>query len=281
MTPSSHCEIYFSESYIHNYIFVNRLDDKEAKTTTVLTALVTCYNEQEYIIATLNDLSTALDQAELSYEIIIIDDCSSDNSASLIKEYVANHPKQNLIFRKNLYNIGLDRNFKEGAYIGSGEFYKLFCGDNSESQSATNTVCSLLGTADIIIPYYIKVDGKTKFRLWQSNLYTLLVNILSGHKLKYYNGLPIFRRKHVRQWHSTNVGFGFQADIICMLLNQGLSYKEVGVNAQCLKSNSRTWSNYVGIIITFVNIIIRRISKASNEIKNGFFHIFKTGKIIK
>ena len=61
--------------------------------------------------------------------------------------------------------------------------------------------------------------------------YTAIVNLLSGNSLHYYNGLPIHRRYNVMRWHPDTRGFGFQAYILCLLLGQGATYKEVALSA--------------------------------------------------
>ena len=62
-----------------------------------------------------------------------------------------------------------------------------------------------------------------------SNVYVKLVDLVSGFHLRYYNGLAVHLRHNVMRWHPNTRGFGFQADIICLLLDQGFSYKEVPV----------------------------------------------------
>ena len=56
-----------------------------------------------------------------------------------------------------------------------------------------------------------------------SNTYSRLINFISGFRLHYYNGLAVHLRYNVMRWHPNTRGFGFQADIICMLLDQGFS----------------------------------------------------------
>ena len=86
-----------------------------------------------------------------------------------------------------------------------------------------------IGQADMVIPYYVSSEGKSLYRRLLSNTYSGLVNLISGFRLHYYNGLAVHLRYNVMRWHPNTRGFGFQADIICMLLDQGFSYKEVPV----------------------------------------------------
>src|SRR5258708_28326304 len=86
-----------------------------------------------------------------------------------------------------------------------------------------------IGEADMIIPYCVWNEGKSLYRRSLSNVYAGIVNLISGFRLHYYNGLAVHLRYNVMRWHPNTRGFGFQADIICMLLDQGFSYKEVAV----------------------------------------------------
>jgi glycosyltransferase involved in cell wall biosynthesis len=231
-----------------------------------ITAFVSCYNEQDYIIQTLDDICGALRSAVPSFEIIVIDDCSSDQSPEYVKKYIEQHPDENIIFRRNLVNRGLAQNFIEGAFLGRGEYYKLFCGDNTEPPGSIIAICQLAGKADIIIPNYSNVEGKHGFRLWLSNTYTAVVNLASGNHIKYYNGLHLHRRQNVIRWHPNTRGFGFQADIICMLLEHGASYFEVSVPAvNHAASRALTWRNILSVGHTLLDIVIRRVAKTVYE----------------
>lgn len=226
-----------------------------------LTAFVSCFNEEEFIVQTLEDICKAMRRAVDSYELIIIDDCSSDQSPALIKEYIEMHPQENIVFRRNLVNQGLAQNFIDGAFMGKGEYYKLFCGDNTEPVESIVSICELAGFADIIIPNYSNVEGKQGFRLLLSNAYTFLVNMVSGNRLKYYNGLHLHRRYNVMRWHPNTRGFGFQADIVCMLLEKGATFKEVSVPAvNRAPSLSLNWRNILSVAHTLTDIAIRRIA---------------------
>ena len=51
-----------------------------------------------------------------------------------------------------------------------------------------------IGKYDLILPYHKKVIGKSKTRLLLSRFYTFLVNLASGKRIKYYNGLCIAKK---------------------------------------------------------------------------------------
>jgi len=228
-----------------------------------LTIFVSCYNEESYIIRTLDTLRAALAELRFSFEIIVIDDCSKDRSADLVESYIRENPTERLLLRRNKVNIGWAQNYVDGAFIGKGKYYRIICGDASEPRDTMIKVFQEIGSADIIIPYYVTNEGRSWQRGFLSSAYVSLVNLISGFHLNYYNGLPVHLRYNVMRWHSNTRGFGFQADILCLLLEQGFTFKEVPVFAVEQKggrSTALTFKNVLSIGHTLVDIGIRRIA---------------------
>jgi dolichol-phosphate mannosyltransferase len=235
-----------------------------------LTLFVSCYNEQEFIVQTLQCVCNALQALRhLTFEIIVIDDRSTDGSPSLVKVFLDNHPDIPITLRCNAINRGLSQNYIDASFIGRGTHYRLVCGDSAEPEEAMREIYSLIGSADIIIPYYPdNGSGRSLRRRLISKMYVRLINALTVQQIRYYNGLPVHRRFHVMRWHPTTRGFGFQADIICMLLEQGYSYKEVPIDiVERKRSNSTalTFANFLSVAHTVTNIIIRRLARRVYE----------------
>jgi glycosyltransferase involved in cell wall biosynthesis len=228
-----------------------------------LTVFVSCYNEAPYIVRTLDTLRSALTELKFTYEIIVIDDCSKDDSPNLVADYIRANPTERLLLRRNNINIGWAQNYIDGAFIGKGKYYRIVCGDASEPKDTMIKVFQEIGTADIIIPYYVTNTGRSWQRGFLSSAYVTLVNLISGFRLKYYNGLPVHLRYNVMRWHSNTRGFGFQADILCLLLEQGFTFKEVPVVAveqKGGKSTALTFKNTLSIGHTLFDIGIRRVA---------------------
>jgi len=230
-----------------------------------LTIMVSCYNEALYITGTLDTLAQVMRELpNLTYEIIVIDDVSKDNSAQLVADYIVKHPEMNIVLRKNKYNKGLAQNYFDAAFLGKGKYYRLICGDNSEPVESIKTVFSQIGTADILVPYYTSSEGKGWKRMLISKTFTTIINTITGYRLHYYNALPVHLRFNVMRWHPNTRGFGFQADILCMLLDLGFSYKEVPIimieKREDGSSSAITMKNMLSVAHTIIDIVIRRIS---------------------
>lgn len=225
---------------------------------------VACYNEEQNIEATLETVVAACREVGISFEIMVIDDCSRDRSVEVVKAFGAAHPDVPLTLCVNVHNEGLANNYAEAAFLLNSEWYRLICGDNVEPKETLVTIFREIGTAELLIPYNIEIRGRAKSRRIISRTYTALVNFLSGFHIRYYNGLLVTRRDYVMRWHSNSHGFGFQADLLTRLLSRGLSYKEIAVygqERQAGTSKALTFRNFASVAHSLQNIIIRRVSK--------------------
>ena len=141
----------------------------------------------------------------------------------------------------------------------------MVCGDNVEPKETLVTVLGQIGQADIVIPYHEQVPGKSALRRAISRFYTVVVNTLSGYHIRYYNGLALHLRYNVMRWGPYSFGFGFQAELITRLLDEGATYVEVPVKASHRQKaggqSALNWKNALSVTHTLTEILIRRIRR--------------------
>jgi glycosyltransferase involved in cell wall biosynthesis len=227
-----------------------------------ITLFVACYNEEDNIIATLETVAVAMSGLDLSWEVIVIDDASTDNSVTLLKQYMSSFPDNPVILVVREKNQGLAQNFIEAAFLGRGKYYRLINGDNVESSSQIASILGHVGEADILIPYHAHVQGRTLFRKYLSKAFTLIVNLLSGYRIRYYNACSVHLRYDVMRWHVNCSGFDFQANLITKLLNQGRTYFEISaVGSERAFGNSKalTAKNFFSAARFFMDLAFRRV----------------------
>ena len=84
------------------------------------------------------------------------------------------------------------------------------------------------------------------------------MNILSGHRLNYYNGLPVHRRYLLNQVTLGSSGFGYSAEILIKLLKAGCTFVEVGVPGIEMKHKSFAFrfKNVVSVAETILKLIV-------------------------
>ena len=231
----------------------------------LITLFVACYNESGNIEGTLDVIRAACAEAGITYEVIIIDDASTDGSPEIIRRYIDAHPEMPIHLHVNEKNMGFGENFGEAAFLGTGTYYRIVCGDNTEPVETLAKIFREIGKFDIILSYRPNdVDGKALSRRILSGFYTKIVNFISGYDLRYYNGLPVFKRRDVMRWNPNSHGFGFQADLVTRLLDRGATYVEVPVTAHERndgKSKAIKFINFCSVAHSLLNILIRRLSK--------------------
>ena len=236
-----------------------------AENSIDLTIMVPCLNEEQHIIGTLNTIAAAMRELPLSYEVLVIDDGSTDRTTQLVKDYRDSHPNLPIRLHQNGRNRGLTRTYVDGAFLGRGKYYRMVCGDNVEPKDTLIAVFRHLGRADLIIPYHAVVPGKSSFRLFLSRAYTSLVNLFSGYQIHYYNGMPLTSRYNVMRWGPYSFGFGFQAELVTRLLDEGASFMEIPVVATHQKKSGRNsalnWRNVFSVSHTLLEVLLRRVRR--------------------
>jgi glycosyltransferase involved in cell wall biosynthesis len=231
-----------------------------------ITVVITCYNEEEFITNTIENVIRALKTTPHSFEIIVVDDVSRDHSVERIRDYMKNHPEHPVRFVENEVNRGLANNYIEAAFLGRGKYYRLCCGDDSEAPEALMHIFKHIGVADIIIPCQNqdKILGKSRGRRFLSKTFTFLVNHVSGYHIKYYNGMAVHLRYNVLRWHPSSYGFGFQADILTRLLDEGASFVQVesfGTDRKGDASTALQIRNILSVGHTLLELAIRRLRR--------------------
>lgn len=229
-----------------------------------LTMFIPCLNEERRVVPTLETVRAAMAEVPLTYEVIVVDDGSTDRTADVVLEYCRSNPDMPVSLHKNPRNLGLSRSFVDTAFRGRGRHYRLVCGDNVEPKDSMVKILRALGTADIIIPYYPVLPGKSRARKLISRLYTRIVDLLSGYEIAYYNGCALYRRYDVMRWASYNYGFGFQAHLITTLLDEGASYTQVPLEGFHLtkdRGSPLNMRNFLSTGHTLSEIFIRRLRR--------------------
>jgi polyisoprenyl-phosphate glycosyltransferase len=67
-----------------------------------VTIVLPCYNEQEHVLEEVERISKAMDASELSYELLVIDDKSTDSTLAVLQSALPHYPAMRLMpFRRN------------------------------------------------------------------------------------------------------------------------------------------------------------------------------------
>ncbi len=234
-----------------------------------ITFVVSALNEQSVIAGTINDLLATVQDYFSEFEIILVDDGSTDGTGRIMDSFASTH--QCISVLHNETNQGLGAAYKRGVDAARYEYVMLVCGDGSLPNPSLAAIFGAIGQADIVVPYHPNLKQiKTPLRFFISRCYTLLLNLLFGQKLHYFNGQSIHRTDLVRQIGLTSTGFAFQGEVLIKLLKAGCSYVEVGVPTIDLTDNSSALNlrNLFDVMKTLIRLFYGVITFDKDSVKD-------------
>jgi glycosyltransferase involved in cell wall biosynthesis len=224
---------------------------------------IPCFNEQHNIVNTVSECIKAVSIVNLDYEIIIIDDCSSDESCMLIAKNFSNNA--NIRFYKNQKNLGLAKTLIKGFNLSKKEFLTWVPGDNNHPHvGLALTYSKIKKNYDLVIPFHLNINNRKVFRVYLSNIYTMIVNFLSSNNVRYYNGLIVYNRRFFIEKKTTimaNFNMSFLAGMLILILHKTSNYIEVPVMISEDKNSKSTSLNLINVLKT-LNFFIFLVKNA-------------------
>ena len=156
-----------------------------------ITFIVPCKNEEKNIRPTVNEIVNSLSKDQ-EYQILIINDCSDDNTENVIKEICENNP--NIILINNRKNLGYGGSFIKALPYAKKEYLNLIPGDNCFLSHEIRKMITNIDNFDLIISHPKEInDARPYYRKFASNTFTRIINFLFGYNLEYYNGIPVVK----------------------------------------------------------------------------------------
>lgn len=186
--------------------------------------VVPAFNEEKHLEETLQSLRGILDDRFSSYEVIIVNDGSSDATAQVAERLTRTYPFIRVLHHP--HNLGLGSALRSGYRAASKEYVMWFTADNGMVAESVSEMFRLIGKADIVVPYMTNPECRPWQRRLISKTYTFLINFLFGLSVRYFNGGAIYRTEDVKDLSSSTEGFAFMAETLVRLIKQGRSYIE-------------------------------------------------------
>jgi len=190
--------------------------------------IVPALNEEPFLRRSVGIVTEAAQRHFRDYEIIIVDDGSTDGTGRIADELAAGDRRIAVIHHDRPHNLG--GAFKSGLTRAGMDFVALYQGRGGNTAEEMGKIWELAGNADIIVPYPANMHERHAGRRFISRCLTLAIGLVTGIKLKYYTHLPLYRRQDLNAIEIRTSSYAFQAEALCKLIRAGRSYREVGVN---------------------------------------------------
>ncbi len=110
-----------------------------------ISVIVICYNQEDVIERALNSI---LCQRDYLFELIISDDCSTDSTWHIIKEYQKKYPEIIRPYR-NKENLGIYENYQNTFDKVNGDIVFLLAGDDEFGRELFKLTCETISRAGL------------------------------------------------------------------------------------------------------------------------------------
>jgi glycosyltransferase involved in cell wall biosynthesis len=191
-----------------------------------LSIVIPAYCEAANIVATLDNVTRALEPLRLQHEILVIDDGSTDGTADRVASQLQRLPAVRLLINER--NIGFGASYRRGVEAAALDHIVMVHGDNAWGHETLREFFSHVGEADIIIGYTRRMSrSRTWTRTVLSRTFTLLLNLITRRRLQYFNGLQIHQAAILKNMRIESSGYGFQAEVLVKALRLTDTYREV------------------------------------------------------
>jgi len=200
-----------------------------------LSIIIPVYNEESRIGSTLEQVAAFLNRWPNTWEVVVADDGSTDGTAQIVGQFVAEHAGMRLL---SLPHRGKGWAVKNGMLAAKGQ-YRLFC--DADLSVPIEQVERLLpgqgGDTDVAVgsreaPGAKRYDEPQRRHL-MGRLYNAMVRWLAIRGLKDTQcGFKCFRGEIVPQLFQKQTidGFGFDVEILFLAQRAGLVLQEIGVD---------------------------------------------------
>ncbi len=204
---------------------------------THFSIIIPAYNESQRIVSTLTSVIGFFSKKEKSFEIIIVDDGSSDNLYSVLTPW--QYDESPVRLEAYPENRGKGFAVKHGVTLAKGENILFLDADGATPIEEFEKLYSAIQEGyDIAIGSRAcdttSVQLKAKwYRILLGRIFNFFVNILCVPHVKDTQcGFKLFSRKAVDIVFSrqTIEGFAFDCELLHIAYKHGLSIKEVAVN---------------------------------------------------
>ena len=132
----------------------------KGKEKNMISVAMATYNGARYIT---EQLESIYRQTKKVDELVIVDDCSSDDTVSLIREYMEKYPESNVRVFENETNLGYRGNFRKALSLCEGDVILLCDQDDIWHENKVEVLCSILmknPEISVLSSSFKQIDGE-------------------------------------------------------------------------------------------------------------------------
>lgn len=228
-------------------------------TNEPITVVIPAYNEESSIQKVIENLKQVLIDAEITYEIIVVNDGSEDQT-SLIAQ------KMDVRVIEHKKNLGYGASLKSGISVAKNDTIVITDADATYPEYQIPMIVKKLETADMVIGARIAENVNIPIlRRPAKWILNRLANYITGDQIPDLNsGLRAFRRQFVQQYLGIlpdKFSFTTTITVASLCNNKKVTYVPINYEKRAGKSKIVPWN-----FVEFVTLVLR-LSMLFNPLK--------------
>ena len=198
-----------------------------------ISVVIPCFNEINTISEIIQKINKALNKYQ--FEVLVIDDCSTDGSVELLEKLKLNNKNVRVIF--NSKNLGKGASLRKGFDEAKGE---IICIQDADLEYDPNDLLPMIdlilnGSADVVIGSRFRGNGPVRANLFINRvanfIITNLTNIFTNLSLTDIECCyKVFKKDDIQKINLRENRFGIEPELTIKFAKLNLRIFEVGIS---------------------------------------------------
>lgn len=219
------------------------------KALTSLTIFFPCYNESSNVAAMIEQAAKVGEEYGVDYEILVVDDGSTDNTTDVVRQSAGRYPKVRLVRHER--NQGYGAALRTGLSNATKDLVFLTDGDNQFRIHDIEKLFSKIDSCDVVTGYRLSRQDRAHRRL-NGKLWTWLTRTLFGLPVRDVDcAFKLFRKKCLQGLTLKSNQLLIHAEILARLKKKGFKIQEIGVPHYPRTAGKATATHPIRILKTF------------------------------
>jgi glycosyltransferase involved in cell wall biosynthesis len=206
--------------------------------TDILSIVIPAYNEGNTIHLILDRIKSVDLMYGMDKEIVIVNDCSTDNTEEAVNKYMKENPHINISYFAHQVNMGKGAALHTGIKRAIGDYIVIQDADLEYDPEEYNLLLKPIYKADADVVYGSRFMGHHPHRIlffWHSignKFLTFLSNMFTNLNLTDMETCyKLFRREVVQNLNLKEKRFGFEPEVTAKIARiKGIRIYEVGIS---------------------------------------------------
>ncbi len=228
--------------------------EKALLMTQSLSVVLPVYNEESVIAATIEDVLNALPHWVRDYEVILVNDGSSDRTGDILAAIASSTPQVRVITHER--NQGYGAALADGFTAASGELAFFMDADGQFDIHDLPRLLTFINEYDAVIGYRVHRQDTWMRKLNAWGWKTLIGIVLDVHVRDIDCAFKLLHTDFIHHYAPETQGAMINAEMLYKLTHAGYTYREVAVRHRPRHGGKATGANFRVIARAFRELFI-------------------------